>query len=749
MKHIKTIKLFLSIYLGISACFSFAQNIDSVKTVLKNAKHDTVRCQALFFLSENADDNEWPAFNDQLGELAQSNLKSEKNGTYLFDFYTACLAAYYNNKGYFIRENNDPNQALYYYFKSLRYYKLIDDKFGIAGCYGNIGSVYSGQGNLKLGLDFQLMALKMRKELRDSSGIALCLNNIGHSYSDMGNYTQSINCHLLSLRMKEALGEKRGISASYNHLAGIYADLKEYDKALEYYNKSLAIREGLGLEKLVAESYNNIGTLYFDLNLNDKSTQYHEKALDLRLKLDDKYGVASSYYNLGSLSMREGKMDEALKFYEMALTIRREIQDNDGVAFSLNSIGGVYLEKKDYAKALRYCQEAFDMSQKMNYVSIVMNTTKKLSVIYESLNQPVKSLNMYKMHILMRDSLANENTRKAALKSQFQVEYDLKERDMKLKSDLELKLIKQKNEADQQRKNIIVLCSVIGLIIVGLFSVFLFKSLRENKKANAIITQQKLEVEESRKELLDSINYARRIQYALLASNKLLDTYLKDYFVYFQPKSVVSGDFYWACNTPEGFIYITADCTGHGVPGAFMSLLNISKLNQAINENKIYRPDLILNNVRNEIVNALNPEGSTEVSRDGMDAVLCKLDYKNLKLQYASANNTFYIVRNKEVIYCKPDKMPVGVGQDNSAEFTFNEIQLVKGDIIYTFSDGFADQFGGPKGKKFKYKQLCELLVSISHEPMETQKAVLENSFKKWQGNLEQIDDVCVLGVRV
>ncbi|MBL7893824.1 MAG: tetratricopeptide repeat protein [Bacteroidia bacterium] len=749
MKYFKTIIYILSIYICICCDFSFAQNLDSVKAVLKNAKHDTVRCQALFFLSENADDNEWPAFNDQLGELAQLNLKTEKQGTYLFNFYTACLAAYYNNKGYFIRENNNPDQALYYYFKSLRYYKIVDDKYGMAGCYGNIGSVYSGQGNLKLGLDFQLMALKLRMELKDSSGIALNLNNIGHSYSNMGNYTQSINCHLLSLKIKEALGEKRGISASYNHLAGIYADLKEFDKALEYYNKSLAIREELGLVKLVAESYNNIGSIYYDLGLNDKSTQYHKKALDLRLKLDDKYGVASSYHNLGSLSMREGKMDEALNYYEMSLAIRREIQDNDGVAFSLNSIGSVYLEKKEYKKALQFCEEAYEMSKKMSYVSIVMNTTKKLSTIYESLNQHSKSLEMYKTHILMRDSLTNENTRKAALKSQFQVEYDLKERDMKLKSDLELKLIRQKNEADQQRKNIVIICSIIGLVIVGIFSMFLFNSLRENKRANTIITQQKMEVEESRKEILDSINYARRIQYALLAGDKLLSTHLHDYFVFFQPKSVVSGDFYWACNTPEGFIYITADCTGHGVPGAFMSLLNISKLNQAINENKIYRPDLILNTVRTEIINALNPEGSSELSRDGMDAVLCKIDFKTLKLQYASANNTFYIIRNNNVIYCKPDKMPVGVGQDNSILFTFNEIQLQKGDVIYTFSDGFADQFGGPKGKKFKYKQLCELLLSVSNESMSVQKAKIEASFKNWQGMLEQVDDVCVIGIRV
>ena len=180
-----------------------------------------------------------------------------------------------------------------------------------------------------------------------------------------------------------------------------------------------------------------------------------------------------------------------------------------------------------------------------------------------------------------------------------------------------------------------------------------------------------------------------------------------------------------------------------------MSLLNISKLNQAIKEHNITQPDLILNNVRNEIVSALNPEGSKEVSKDGMDAVVCKLDIKNMKLQFSAANNSFYIIRNNTLMTCKADKMPVGKGHDDSVSFSFNEIELQKGDIIYTFTDGFADQFGGAHGKKFKYKPFEELLLAIHHEPMEVQKRKIEEAFIKWKGTLEQVDDVCVIGVRV
>jgi serine phosphatase RsbU (regulator of sigma subunit) len=320
---------------------------------------------------------------------------------------------------------------------------------------------------------------------------------------------------------------------------------------------------------------------------------------------------------------------------------------------------------------------------------------------------------------------------------------------------------KKETEVKQQRmiKNI----SLMGVLLLFLLVFFVYRSLRLNKKQNKIILHQKEMVEyqkeitegqkklieEKQHEIMDSLNYAKRIQFALLASEKLLNDNLPEYFVFFQPKDVVSGDFYWATNTPAGFLYITADCTGHGVPGAFMSLLNISKLSQTINENKVIRPDLVFNAVRSEIISVLNPEGSMADSKDGMDAVLCMLDLVNMKLSYSAANNSFYIIRGKAIIHCKADKMPVGRGHDDSVSFSYNEIIIQKGDLIYTFTDGLADQFGGARGKKFKYKQLEEILLNSCHLSMQEQKEILLTRFERWKGVLEQVDDVCVIGVRV
>jgi serine phosphatase RsbU (regulator of sigma subunit) len=232
-------------------------------------------------------------------------------------------------------------------------------------------------------------------------------------------------------------------------------------------------------------------------------------------------------------------------------------------------------------------------------------------------------------------------------------------------------------------------------------------------------------------------------------------TETKNFFILYKPKDIVSGDFYYAlAHQPAGsknelFFICTADCTGHGVPGALMSMMGISHLNESIIEKNLAHPNEILDNMRKGIIASLNPEGSEEESKDGMDCVLCAYDFPNMKLEFAAANNPLWLVRDKQLTEYKPDKMPVGKYGEEMRPFTLHTIDLKKGDIVYTFTDGYADQFGGEKGKKFKYKQLLEKLLENCEKSMEEQKAILEDSFEKWKGNLEQVDDVCIIGVRL
>ncbi len=275
------------------------------------------------------------------------------------------------------------------------------------------------------------------------------------------------------------------------------------------------------------------------------------------------------------------------------------------------------------------------------------------------------------------------------------------------------------------------------------------------EERTAEIVEQKELVEEKQKEIVDSINYAKRIQGALLASDNIFDENLKDYFILFNPKDIVSGDFYWASHLANGnFALITADSTGHGVPGAMMSMLNISCLNEAINERKIIDPAEILNYVRNRIIQSLSHDGSLEGGKDGMDCSLIDFDFKKKKITYAAANNPIWIIRKdgdgvKQIIELKSDRMPVGKHEKDSVSFTSHVFDLQKGDVVYALTDGYPDQFGGPKGKKFTYKRLKELLIENSAKSVAEQKEILNKNMQSWKGTLEQVDDILLIGVKI
>jgi ligand-binding sensor domain-containing protein/serine phosphatase RsbU (regulator of sigma subunit) len=280
-------------------------------------------------------------------------------------------------------------------------------------------------------------------------------------------------------------------------------------------------------------------------------------------------------------------------------------------------------------------------------------------------------------------------------------------------------------------------------------------------RTTEVVAQKEL-IETKQKEIVDSINYARRIQGAILASEQLLDKHLKNYFVLFRPKDIVSGDFYWASPVVEGkFVLVTADSTGHGVPGAMMSMLNISCLNEAVNERKLTSPAAILDHARQRIISSLAEDGSEEGGKDGMDCSVVLLDFKNSLLTYAGANNPIWIIRraphssgeggggNAELIALKPERMPVGKHAKDHLPFSEQIFRLEAGDVIYTFTDGYSDQFGGPRAKKFTSKRLQETLLKIHSDNSPEQKAQLSNVFDNWRGSLEQVDDVLIIGVKI
>jgi sigma-B regulation protein RsbU (phosphoserine phosphatase) len=280
------------------------------------------------------------------------------------------------------------------------------------------------------------------------------------------------------------------------------------------------------------------------------------------------------------------------------------------------------------------------------------------------------------------------------------------------------------------------------LIFLG---VRLFK--QENLKYAATIEEQRQSLEEKNREITDSINYAKKIQEALIPAEEEFNAYFKESYVLFKPKDIVSGDFYWAARKQNKVFYAAADCTGHGVPGGFMTMLGLTFLDEIVNEKNISEPAVILNHLRDRIITTLKQTGNAGENKDGMDIALCCIDTDTNTLHYAAANNSVYLLRNNQLQELKPDKQPCGFHHDTKP-FTSHSIQLQANDCIYTFSDGYADQFGGEKGKKFKYKKLEELLIS-SHTNFKDQKNLLDTTFETWKGSLEQVDDILLIGIRV
>ncbi|MFH2096097.1 MAG: SpoIIE family protein phosphatase, partial [Bacteroidota bacterium] len=263
-----------------------------------------------------------------------------------------------------------------------------------------------------------------------------------------------------------------------------------------------------------------------------------------------------------------------------------------------------------------------------------------------------------------------------------------------------------------------------------------------------LAAQQRDLIMEQKQEITDSIRYAYRIQTAAIPSSETLNEIVSDHFIMYKPRDIVSGDFYWIGRHEKSLIILAADCTGHGVPGAFMSMLGIAFLNEIVNKESITSPALILNKLRENIIRALQQKGMEGEQKDGMDVAVVTINPDLETIEFAGANNPLYLIRNQELIEKKGSKMPVAI-HEIMDYYENHVIPIEKNDTLYIFSDGFPDQFGGPQGKKFKYKPFKELLISIQDNPMTEQEQILIETFENWRADYEQIDDVLVIGIKI
>jgi serine phosphatase RsbU (regulator of sigma subunit) len=588
--------------------------------------------------------------------------------------------------------------------------------------------------------------------------------NLGVAYARLFKFNDALACYLRARDIVETT-HATGVSPLLGQIGYIYLRLNRKKECYRYFK----LQEVTSLKEKNYKSYLscivNLSDYYNMLNELDSTVAVLNKGLIIARKfkfhenevviLDN---IANAYYSLAVERKDKSLFKQVQLYADSALTEHYRDSDSSAIFYIYGLLGALNMETGNYVKSENYYEQYISYSKRtQDIINLKIGIDE-----YSSLLALQGKYNKAYQYRLVYDSInrlyINEETNKHVEELNTKYETEKKEEQnvlLKKQNDLSAETIKQ--------QAIITYFIVASLAVSLIFGFFMYRVYSQKKKAHQLITKQKEQVElkqveiehqkqvieEKQKEIVDSINYARRIQYALLAHDGILQKNLQDQFVFFKPKDIVSGDFYWATTVmnaqqEELFFLACCDSTGHGVPGAFMSLLSIGFLNEAIKERNIYEPNHVFDFVRNRLVESISSDGQ----QDGFDGVLLCMNKTRNRITYAAANNSPLLVSEGKTVQLGSDKMPVGKGE-RTEQFKLYDLNYKPGDKIYLYTDGYPDQFGGPKGKKFKYKQLEELILANVNRPMTEQQQILKTTLETWQGKLEQVDDVCVMGVKL
>ncbi|MGZ4042865.1 MAG: tetratricopeptide repeat protein [Bacteroidia bacterium] len=609
---------------------------------------------------------------------------------------------------------------------------------------------YGDISNYQKSREYLLKAVKEFTMTANKAGVARAYNGLGNLEFETGRYAESIKFHFASLKINEEIGNKKGMASSLNNMANIYASRGNNKEALSKYFEALKINLEEGQKVGVANAYNNIALVYSSIDKYDSALYYIQQAYKVRVELDDRRGIAACFSNLGVFYLQQHKFPEALDNFKKALKAKEDLKDIAGVGAENKNVATVLVYLNKPHEAIPYAEKGIEVAKSIDALDDIKSAYSVASMAYSNAGDYKKAYEYQSSFVELNDSSQNEKNSRIVTEMNTKYETEKKEKENQL-----LQAQNELSTATIRQQKIITYLVIGGLLVTVVLAFFIFKGLKKQRQANSIISKQKLEVEqqkdlveEKQKEIIDSINYAKRIQSSLLTNKDFLDENTNENFILFKPKDIVSGDFYWATSVTgkAGSLFYLAVCdsTGHGVPGAFMSLLNIGFLSEAIKEKDILDPNEVFNYVRQRLIDSI----SKEEQKDGFDGILLCVNKTTNKITYAAANNNPVLVTNNNLINLKADNMPVGKGE-RVAGFNLFEIEAKKGDTIYLFTDGFPDQFGGPKGKKFKYRQLEEILLTNHALPLSEQAVKLNTAFEEWKGNLEQIDDVLIIGIKI
>lgn len=582
----------------------------------------------------------------------------------------------------------------------------------------------SGDG-IKLLLEI-LKELESKKRFDLSAGLNRRVGTIFLKMNDLANAEYHLRA---SIRHAQKNKDRETEGYARMSLGNRFKKEDRFAEAEEQYKASIDIGKAIGNKRLLAGNYNNFGSLLRKQGEIDEARKYYLKAVEMNIASGNDKWLSYNYNNLGNLSDAENKYQEALNYFLQSIEIKDRLGDLGGKVQTLSNVADAYQNLGDFKKAYTYQKEYSTLKDSLDRLNNIAEN-KKLAAQFQSEKREAR-------------------IRQLALQDKYNQD----------------KIDNQKEQLSYQ--NTIAWILSIGIVLVFIIAVLLWRTTVNRKRINAQLVEKNAQIDRQHREILDSINYASRIQNSILPGNEHRKELLPDHAILFKPKDIISGDFYVCDSANEHIFFGTVDCTGHGVPGAMVSLVASSLINKTIHEYELTDPGEILTRLNDEIPNALN--GSDESINDGMDMAMCVLDLGAMQMNFAGAYQNCWVLASTEslerrifedvnavlhegndfgILELKGERRGIGRSTMN-APFSTQSIELAKGDVILLSSDGYPDQFGGPRNKKFKVRELRNLVLKQAGSSPVQIVNTLDTTLKEWMDKTDQIDDVCVFVVRV
>lgn len=581
--------------------------------------------------------------------------------------------------------------------------------------------------------------LDLSQRLNYKPGIANAYNNLGVVCNYQSDYSHSLDYLLKSLKLYEELNSKRGQAIALKYLGTVYAQEGDSVDAVNYLHKALRIFVEIKDTDYIATALLSVGNLYESQGDHANALAHLSKALELFKSVHEQDGIASALMYMGNVYNNRNDFPEALDYYAKALQIFQALGDKAGIAGTFASEGKIYRKQGNMADAMEYDNKAIAIAHEIGALDVIKDAELELSSIYEEKGNGSEALRHYKAYVAEHDTIFNQQSTQRAMREEMNLEFAKKEAVEKANDEKREAL--HRAEVKKKEETIYYISGILVLVLG--FAGFAYRSYMQSKKAHYIIG-------EKNRQITESINYAERIQHAMLPSAEEMKKAFPQSFVLFMPKDIVSGDFYFCSGQQERTYLAVADCTGHGVPGAFMSMVCSEKLNDVVKTTQ--NTGDILKRVNIGLKSSLHQSGD-EGTQDGMDIALCYItpSVNGVKISYSGANRPLWVIPKgqKEIHELVPTKKSVGTFTSSDEDYSTYIVQLHHGDTFYMFTDGYTDQFGGNEGKKISVAKFKELLLSIQDKPMPEQEKELLYFLQDWKKDMAQQDDILVMGVRI